>query len=53
MGDEALQAREMEMKQNTADLKSRGLKPQLREDITLVKERRKDLLNSNISQHKA
>lgn len=53
MGDEALLAREMEMKQNAADLKSRGLKPQLREDITLTKEKRKELLNSNIAQHKA
>lgn len=50
MGDEALQAKESEMKQHKADFKSRGLEPELREEIILIKGLRKDLLNSNISE---
>jgi hypothetical protein len=39
----------MALKTYFVDLKGKGLKPELREDIILTKENRKKLLNSNIS----
>ena len=49
LGDDVLAGREMEMKQHFTDLKSAGITPELREDITLTKDEKKQLLNSNIS----
>ena len=53
MGDEVLTVKEMEMKQHKTDLASRGLKPELREDIILTKDQRKELLNANIAEQKS
>ena len=52
LGDEVLSAKEMELKQHFTELKSAGIAPELREEIILTKDEKKQLLNANISLQK-
>jgi hypothetical protein len=52
LGDDVLANREMAQKQQFTELKSRGIEPELREQISLAKLDQKALLNSNISLQK-
>lgn len=52
LGDDVLSAKETELKQHFSDLKSAGIAPELREEIILTKDERKDLLNSNMALQK-
>lgn len=52
IGDEAIIARESDMKIYFTDLKARGFEKELRDEITLTKMTKSTLLNSNISQQR-
>lgn len=52
VGDDVLMQAETDLKQRATDLKSRGLKPELREDIILTKQVKGNLLDTNISQQR-
>lgn len=52
IGDDAVQARESEWKNNLADLKARGFVQESREEIKLTKMTKSNLLNQNISQQR-
>ena len=49
IGDDVLNQNEMSLKTYFVEIKGKGFKPELREDIILTKDNRKKLLNSNIS----
>lgn len=51
-GDEIVQAKETEWKNHLADLKARGFQKEPREEISLTKFTKSNLLNQNISQQR-